>query len=87
MQVINVTALCRWTSRFKGKPGENCRFRHRHDQVSQAGKIAKTGVVPPEELIIGGLFDPFLEELKNKNITIMFKQEAWPKNLYKTGQS
>lgn len=38
-------------------------------------KINKIGVIPPEELIVGHLFNPFIDELKSKGINITFKQE------------
>lgn len=40
------------------------------------GKIDKIGVIPPEELIIGDLFDPFVERLKSSGLTITFKREV-----------
>ncbi|MGG0656955.1 saccharopine dehydrogenase family protein [Rummeliibacillus pycnus] len=39
------------------------------------GKIPNIGVNPPEELIIGDFFDPFVSELEEKGINISFSQE------------
>lgn len=39
------------------------------------GKIRKVGVIPPEELIVGDSFNPFIDELKRHGIEIAFKQE------------
>lgn len=39
------------------------------------GKIAKRGVAPVEEIIIGNLFDPFMQELSIRGIHISFKEE------------
>lgn len=40
------------------------------------GRIDKLGVVAPEEIVIGDLFDPFMLELQNRGINITFKQEV-----------
>ncbi|MGJ9459693.1 saccharopine dehydrogenase family protein [Oceanobacillus sp. CF4.6] len=39
------------------------------------GRITNKGVIAPEELVIGALFDPFITELESKGITISFKEE------------
>lgn len=39
------------------------------------GNINKVGVIPPEELIVGELFNPFISELKRNGVNITFKQE------------
>ncbi|WP_368652864.1 saccharopine dehydrogenase family protein [Ornithinibacillus sp. 4-3] len=40
------------------------------------GKINKLGIVPPEELIVGELFEPFINELKSRGISISFKEDV-----------
>src|SRR5699024_8759513 len=36
------------------------------------GQFTETGVITPEEIVIGDLFDPFMNELKRKGINIDF---------------
>lgn len=40
------------------------------------GKVSQRGIVAPEEIVVGDLFDPFLLELKNKGIHISFTEEV-----------
>lgn len=40
------------------------------------GRIDQLGIVAPEEIVIGDLFDPFMNELQDRGIHISFKEEV-----------